>query len=513
MDISTWIERHAGFSRDKTAIRFVEDEISYGDLAARIGDIAGVLRHRLGIKRGDRIAWLGFNHSDLIALVFACARLGAIVVPLNWRLEGHECRTLLEDCTPKALIVGAEFVELGDQICEGLNIPVVGAGSTFASAGSLTASANDTPPVSENEGEGRSDDPVLISYTSGTTGKPKGVLIDQNAIFINAVNSIHMHGLTSDDVVLGTLPLFHVGGLNILSLPTLRSGGTLVLHPVFDVGDTYDTIRDDKVTLTVLVPTQISALMSDNRWQSDELASLRMMTTGSSMVPGSLIRKVHARGVPLIQVYGSTETAPIATYLTADLAKANEGSAGLVAIHCEMRIIDGSGAEVRSGESGEILIRGENLMREYWNKPEATARALVDGWFYTGDIGHVDEAGFLYVDDRQKDMIICGGENIYPAELENVLVECPDIAEVAVIGQKDEKWGEIVVAVVVAADGSSLTDSEVTGYLEGKLARFKHPRRVVFVENLPRNTMGKVVKDDLRAMVNQTQEPKEQSAG
>lgn len=498
MDISVWIERHAGFSPDKAAIRFDGNDLSYRDLAGRIGKVAGMLRHDLNITRGDRVAWLGLNHPDLVVLLFACARLGAIVVPMNWRLEVAECRILLQDCTPSALALGPGYGDMGALASDGLGIPMFGAGAEDAGSGCLDHLAEQADPVPEADSDGGPGDAVLISYTSGTTGRPKGVLIDQNAIFVNSVNSIHMHGMTGSDIVLNTLPMFHVGGMNILSLPTLRSGGLLVLHDKFDAGATFRSLEEDKITLTVLVPTQITALLNDPRWNSVDLGHLRMISTGSSMVPRSMIARVHARGVPVVQVYGSTETAPIAAYLTADLAHGHVGSAGLAALHCGMRIVDDAGRDLPPGESGEILIQGDNLMRGYWQNPEATARALVDGWFHTDDVGHVDAAGFLYVDDRKKDMVISGGENIYPAELENQLAEHPGIADIAVIGQPDDAWGEIVVAIVVARKPGTLSDQDVVGFLDGKLARYKHPRRVFFVDALPRNTMGKVIKDDLR---------------
>lgn len=501
MDISAWIDRHAGFAPEKAAIRFGGSDLSYADLAARISAAAGFLQQDLGIRHGDRVAWLGQNHPEMITLLFACARIGAILVPLNWRLEEHECYALLEDCTPKALFVVSLHTELGTRLGAQLNMPVIAADTA-----DFIAQLGKAEAVSEPDGVGCLKDPVLISYTSGTTGQPKGVVLDQQALFTNAINSVHMHAMTHADLVLNTLPFFHVGGLNILSLPTLYSGGLLVLHPAFDVTATLDAIEKDRATLTILVPTQIVALMRDPRWNDADLSSLRVMSTGSSMVPISLIKKVHARGIPLIQVYGSTETAPIAAYLTADLAMDNEGSAGKTALHCEMRIISKTGEDIKPGETGEILIRGANITREYWKNPEATAQAIVDGWFYTGDLGHVDENGFLYVDDRKKDMVISGGENIYPAELENILIELDGIVECAVIGQSDDVWGEMVVAVLVTRDDANMTAKDISNYLKGKIARYKHPRRVIFITALPRNAMGKVVKDDLRKMAIRTLE-------
>ncbi len=506
MDISNWIERHAGFTPDKTAIRFEDQVISYADLAGRISQVAGHLRHGLGVQAGDRVGYLGHNRPDMIVLLFACARLGAMVMPLNWRLAEAEHKVLLVDCTPVALFIAPEFCEEGARLCDSLGI----AGVMVGEPGDPQA---DSPQIPALDGAGSYSDPVLLCYTSGATGQPKGVVIDQYAIAVNAMNSTHMHNMGTDDVVLTTLPMFHVGGINIQTLPILHAGGMLILHPAFDVATLFNDLEEHGVTLTVLVPTQIKAMIGDGRWQTAKLDRLKVISTGSTNVPRKLIREVHGRGIPLIQIYGSTETCPIATYLTAPLAMANEGSAGKVAIHCEMRLIDEVGADVAQGKRGEILIRGGNVMREYWKAPKETASALVDGWFSTGDIGHLDENGFLYIDDRKKDMIISGGENIYPAEIENVLSECPEISEVAIVGHGDEKWGEVVVAIIVVAAGQTLSERAVAEFLDGRLARFKHPRRVIFLESLPRNAMGKVVKDDLREMASQTNPHLEENTG
>ncbi len=501
MDISVWIDRHAGFTPDKTAINFAGRDITYGQLAKRIGLLAGVLRHCLNVKTGDRVAYLGFNHPDTIALLFASARIGAILMPMNWRLEAAEHSSILKDSTPTVLFVEAGYEAHGRQICENTDTRLIGLDGQGDNIEALDKLLESAEPLGAAEATGGYDDPVLICYTSGATGLPKGVVLDQHALLINAINSTHMHAMTGDDVVLTTLPLFHVGGMNIQTLPILHAGGRLVLHPAFDLAQTFAALQDDGTTLTVLVPTQIMAMASDERWAAASFPSLRMITTGSTLVPMHLIKKVHEKQAPLIQVYGSTETAPIATYLTFEDARANEGSLGKPALHCDMRIIDDAGNDVEPGQSGEILIRGGNIMCRYWNAPETTAEVLKNGWYHTGDIGHLDADGFLYMDDRKKDMIISGGENIYPAELENILAECPHIAEAAVVGERDDKWGEVVVAMVVSMPKQVIESSDVIRLFDGRLARYKHPRRVVFLERLPRNAMGKIQKDALRELL------------
>jgi fatty-acyl-CoA synthase len=251
----------------------------------------------------------------------------------------------------------------------------------------------------------------------------------------------------------------------------------------------------------VLVPAQLDMMMAHRRWAGADFSKLRMITTGSTIVPRHVIHAVHAKGVPLVQVYGSTETCPIAVYLKAGDAMQKVGSTGKAAIHCQLRIVDSRGGDVARGVTGELLIKGDNVMSGYWQAPQATAAVLVNGWFHTGDMGHQDEEGYLYVDGRSKDMIISGGENIYPAEIENLLIESPEIAEASVIGRSDARWGEIVVAVVVPRADSKLTVEQVLKLLDGRIARFKHPKEVVIVEALPKTALGKIRKEDVRKMV------------
>jgi fatty-acyl-CoA synthase len=348
--------------------------------------------------------------------------------------------------------------------------------------------------------EGGPGSPVLLCYTSGSTGQPKGVVLTQDALLANAFNSTHKHDLTSRDVVLTTLPLFHVGGLNIQTLPALHAGATVVLHPRFEPRAVIESLEQDGITLTVLVPAQLELLGRDPRWREADLSRLRAITTGSTIIGEAFVRKDLQRGIPLLQVYGATETSPIAVYQRIADAPAHPGSIGKPALHCELRIADERGFDVAPGASGEILVRGANVMSGYWNKPRETSEALAGGWYRTGDVAHADAGGWLYVDGRCRDVIISGGENIYPAEIENLLAECAGIAEVAVVGRTDERWGEAVVAIVVAAVGANLTADAVVRMLEGRVARYKFPRDVVFVESLPRTALGKVKREELRRL-------------
>jgi fatty-acyl-CoA synthase len=343
--------------------------------------------------------------------------------------------------------------------------------------------------------------PLLLCWTSGSTGSPKCVVLSHDALDANADASVDMHGLTAQDRVLTTLPLFHVGGMNIQTLPALRTGCTVSLHARFDPDAAFDAIERERITLTVLVPAQLDAMIAHPRWATADFSRLRSISTGSTLVPDRLIRAVHERGVPLIQVWGATETAPIAACQHADEAARKAGTAGRAAAGCELRIVDAEHRDVPPGTSGEVLVRGRNLMTGYWQDPQATARALVGGWFHSGDSGHLDAEGFLTIDGRLKDMIISGGENVSPAEIERLLLECPDIAEASVVGRPDPRWGEAVVAVVAPRAGATLTLERVMALFDGRLARFKHPKAVLVVGALPRTALGKVRKEDVRQLV------------
>jgi indoleacetate---CoA ligase len=489
VDLSHWIEKHAAFTPQKTAIRFGEEDLSYAEFAQRIARAAAGLAG-LGVRRGDAVAFLGLNHPQMLALLFACARLGAMLAPLNWRLAAPEHARVLADCPPRALFVEPAFEAHVRGIAPGLGeTRIVALGEDRSAPGSAQPAR-----------EGGEDSPLLLCYTSGSTGAPKGVVLTQRALLWNAINSAHMHDLTSADRILTTLPLFHVGGLNILTTPALHAGATVVLHPKFDVHATFDAIERERITLAVLVPAQLAAMMESPRWASADLSSLRMLTTGSTIVSAAFVRKVNARGVPLVQVYGSTETCPIATYVRAEDAERKAGSAGVPALHCEVKVLDDEGCDLPAGRDGEIVVRGPNVCTGYWNAREPGEPALRNGWYHSGDIGHFDGEGHLHVVSRKKDMIISGGENIYPAELENILLESPTIQEACVVGRPDERWGEAVVAAVVPRPGARITEAEILALFQGRIARYKHPREVKFLEQLPRSALGKILKEEVRTM-------------
>jgi fatty-acyl-CoA synthase len=489
-NIGRWLERHASFTPDKTAIAFADRSISYVALDRWASGLAAALATDHGIGRGDRVAWLGLNRPETIALLFACARLGAILVPLNWRLAEAELAFIVEDCAPGVIACDETF---GD------TARAIAGARPMVSGDGLSDVLPDTPAT---QWPGTISDPLLVVYTSGTTGRPKGTVLDQYALLFNALNSLDMHAMTSHDRVLVVLPLFHVGGLNIQLTPALYCGATVHLHERFDPAATLTAIETARPDLLVLVPATMDALRHQPRWTDADLSSLRMLTTGSSVVPLELIQCFEDRGVSVIQVYGSTETCPIAAYQRPGEGRTLPLSTGRVALHSEVRLVDRDGHPVEgAGRDGEIQVRGPHVMRGYWNRPEETAAVLKDGWFSTGDIGRFDAAGNLYFQDRLKRMIISGGENIYAAEIERVLHTIDGIQEACVVGRADEHWGEVPVAAIVPRAGMALSEDAIRQVLGRELARFKHPKAYHFVAELPRNAMGKVIADEVRSMI------------
>ncbi len=505
MDISNWVAHRADWSPDKVAVHFEGRDIDYAAMEDRVARLAAALADGLGVEAGDRVAHLGYNSPELLELLFACARIGAIMVPLNWRLTASEHAFVLGDCSPKAILVEPEFHEhvarIHDQYPNLLLVAYGGKPEGIPGAhhwhayDELVAGHGARMPDPARDLTA----PVKIVYTSGTTGRPKGAVLTQETLFYNAVNSMVIFEMTSRDHIMTSLPMFHVGGMNIQTTPAIHAGATITMHRRFDVDLFYRDFAKRRPSLFLAVPAVQRAILSDSRFPALDLSCLKCACTGSSTVPEAMLTPWLDRGIPVTQVYGMTESGPIAIALSMDDAYRKVGSTGKPVAHCEARIVDDAGNDLPPGETGEIWLRGPNTLLEYWQNPGATAEVYHEGWYKTGDVGHVDEDGFYYVDDRKKDMIISGGENIYPAELENVLADCDAIAEFAVVGRSDAKWGEIPVAVILMKPGETMTKEEVMALFQGRLARYKHPRDIVFVDSpLPRTSLGKVQKFELR---------------
>jgi fatty-acyl-CoA synthase len=492
MDLADLIERNAAFTPDKPATIFEGEILTYAAFSARVEQTARALKAECGVRRGDRVAILGLNRPDYLVLLYACARLGAMLVPLNWRLAVAEQSFILSDASVKVLVLEQAFAEILPALEKSLpDTKIVGLdfapphGSTFDGL------------LAQARGDGRNPDsdlscPLLIVYTSGTTGRPKGAVLRQQALLFNGVMSQHMHGLTSDDHVLTVLPFFHVGGLNIQTTPALHFGATVTIHSRFTPDATLTAFARERPTLTVLVPAIIQAVTDHPDWASTDLSSLKAVSTGSTIVPPHLIERFVARGVPVLQVYGSTETCPIAVYTRRGGDLSRLGSTGLPGLCCEAAVVDDDGHELPANTPGEIVVRGPNVFCEYWGNEEATREALHEGWYRTGDIGLRDADGYFWVHDRKKNLIISGGENIYPAEVERVLLEHPEVVECAVIGRPDPRWDEVPVAYVIRRAGCFVAAENLKAHVLTQLARFKVPRDIVFVDDLPRTALGKV---------------------
>jgi fatty-acyl-CoA synthase len=493
MDLSDLIARHAALTPDKTATIFEGEALSYRAFNERIELTARALKAEFGVVRGDRVAILSLNRPDYLVLLYACARLGAMLVPLNWRLAAAEQMFILSDAAAKILVLEQAFAEilpaleaaLSDTRVVGLDFTPPAPGNAFDTLLARATGDSRNPHVDLSC-------PLLIVYTSGTTGRPKGAVLRQEALLWNGVMSRHMHDLASGDHVLTVLPFFHVGGLNIQTTPALHHGATVTIHSRFTPDAALASFARDRPTLTVLVPATIQAVTDHPDWTTTDLSSLKAISTGSQIVPPHLIERFVARGVPVLQVYGSTETCPIAVYTRFGGNLSRTGSTGLPGLCCKAAVVDDASVELAPDMPGEIVVRGPNVFSEYWGNAAATREALREGWFRTGDIGRRDADGYFWVHDRKKNMIISGGENIYPAEIERVLLEHPDVAECGVIGRPDAKWNEVPVAYVILRAGCRTDAEALKAHVSAQLARFKVPREFVFVDDLPRTALGKV---------------------
>lgn len=497
MNIAAWISSRAETSPDRAAIYFQGETITYREFDRLIASTAATLRE-LGVGRSDRVALLDYNSPRYLAVIFACARLGAAAAPLNWRLTVREHRVQLQDCLPEVLLAGPDFLEHAGQLRAACSIAHwLSLGDTVSGWTAFNDLQTDAAPHAAAEA-GTMEDALLLVYTSGTTGKPKGAVLTQEAVHWNALNAVAAHEFTDADRILTDLPLFHVGGLNIQTLPAFYTGAGVILQPRFNAGRVLRDMQTLRPTVNLMVPATMQALINHPDWARTDLSSLRLAMTGSSIIPVHLLQAFLDRGIPAGQVYGSTETCPVAICLGREQAQAKIGSCGLPARHCEARIVTTDGREAAPGEHGEIWIRGRNLFSGYWNDEESTAAAMAGDWYKTGDVGHVDEDGYFYIDERKRDVIISGGENIYPAEIENLITALDGVHECAVVGKPDARWGEVPVAFIVTDGTAGVTAERLSAALEGQLAHFKIPREVNLVEELPRNVMGKVLKYRLR---------------
>lgn len=495
------LERHAMMQPDAPALRFVGNTMTWADLRRRVAALAGALSGR-GVGFGDRVMILMLNRTEFVESVLAANMIGAIAVPLNFRLTPTEIAVLVEDCVAHLMLTEAALapVAIGVRNIQPLlSVIVVAGGSSQDSVFGYEDLLNEAGDVHEPV-DIPNDSPALIMYTSGTTGRPKGAVLTHANLTGQAMTALYTSGANiNSDVGFVGVPLFHIAGIGNM-LTGLLLGLPTVIYPLgaFDPGQLLDVLEAEKVTGIFLVPAQWQAVCTEQQARPRDLR-LRVLSWGAAPAPDALLRQMSATfpETQILAAFGQTEMSPVTCMLLGEDAIAKRGSVGRVIPTVAARVVDQNMNDVPVGEVGEIVYRAPTLMSCYWNNPEATAEAFAGGWFHSGDLVRMDSDGYVWVVDRKKDMIISGGENIYCAELENVLASHPDIAEVAVIGRADEKWGEVPIAVA-AVTNDDLRIEDLGEFLTDRLARYKHPKALEIVDALPRNPAGKVLKTELR---------------
>ena len=502
-NVASWLVRHAARRGERPALRDAERRLSYAALEERCARAAGALR-ALGLAHGERVALLLGNRAATLEAVFAAARLGAIAVPLNTRLAAPEITQQLDDCRPALLLHETALGALADAACAGARrapparLAVGGAPDAWEAALAAATPLHVVAAVSP-------EDPMILMYTSGTTGVPKGALLPHRKTLYNCKNADSFFGLTPDDRVLTVVPLFHSFGLAILALPTLWAGAEVVLQPRFDASAVWQAVAAERISFLGGIPTMFGALLEAFDRERPDASSLRFLFSAGAAIPVELIHAFAARGLALKQGFGQTETSILCCLEAADAVR-KAGSVGRPVPHAELRIVPREDLalpppqwrDCAAGVSGEIVVRGPITMTGYWERPEASAETLREGWLLTGDLGHFDGEGFVTLDGRSKDLFISGGENVYPRQVEAVYEQHPAVREVAVVGVPDPRWGEVGCAYVVLAAGAVPDAEELIRFGRARLAAFKVPQRFVTVPELPRTASGKVQKHRLR---------------
>lgn len=502
MNIGEWAKRWAERYPNEPYVKYGDLELTKGEFNVRINRLSHAFQE-FGIKKGDRVAVLMGNSNIFLEILFALSKIGGIMVPLNFRLAAPELEFILNDSEPIMLIYSPEFLSVADELRD--KIPSMKTYICEMEGGSPGDLLFGKFVADKSEGEPDPgvevilDDPHFIMYTSGTTGKPKGAVVLQGNTQWNAINAINMYTLGTGDVSLCCAPLFHIGALHASATPGLYAGQKLIIQRFFNPNESLKLIEKEKVNLMFGIPVMFLFMTLDPDFEKTDFSSVNFFIAGGSPCPKSLIETFMEKGVTFNQGYGMTETATAITALRSEDALRKLGSCGKPVFHTDIRIVDLEGGDLPQGEMGEVLVKGPNVIREYWRKPKETAETIEDGWLHSGDMGYIDEEGYLFLVDRKKDMYISGGENVYPAEVEDVIMSFDKVADVGVIGVPDKKWGEIGMAVVVKKPDTELTENEVIEFCKGKLAKYKIPKKVTFIDVLPRTATGKILKKELRA--------------
>ena len=495
------LERHALMQPNATALRFLDNTVTWVGLQHRVSALADGLNRR-GVGFGDRVMILMLNRTEFVESVLAVNMLGAIAVPLNFRLTPAEIAFLAEDCEARVMITEPVLAPVATGVRDIqplLDTIIQAAGSTEDGVLGYEDLINETGDPHEPV-DVPNDSPALIMYTSGTTGRPKGAVLSHTNLTGQTMTGLYTNGADiNSDVGFVGVPFFHIAGIGNM-LTSMLLGIPTVIYPLgaFDPGQLLDVLAAEKVTGIFLVPAQWQAVCAEQQARPRDLR-LRVMSWGAAPAPDALLREMSATfpGTQILAAFGQTEMSPVTCMLLGDDAIRKRGSVGKVIPTVAARVVDENMNDVPIGEVGEIVYRAPTLMSGYWNNPAATAEAFAGGWFHSGDLVRMDDEGYVWVVDRKKDMIISGGENIYCAEVENVLAGHPGIMEVAVIGRAHDKWGEVPIAVAAVTDDHLRLD-DLDGFLTERLARYKHPKALEIVDALPRNPAGKVLKTELR---------------
>ena len=509
MNVAWWVQRWSELHPDKPAVIYEGQSISYRDLHSR-ADRASCWLQSLGIEKGDRVAAMMTNCPEFLEMFLACSRLGAIFTPVNFRLAEPELEYTLRNCRPRLFVFSDRYTNSVRHLGLDKRFPimlqaVLGApesppdrNSNFLDYRRGTISFEGrTPFLTQSLGPADPEEPHVIMYTSGTTGQPKGAVLSHRKTFFNCLNADIFFKLHFDDIMLVVLPLFHSGGLFIQAAPILYKGATLVIHSKFDPQSTFGDIARYRVTKFLGVPTVYRALLQVPAQERGNLSSLKICAIGGEKTTVELLEACAGAGLSLRQIMGQTETSILLWASEEDSLK-KPGTVGRPVFHADFQIVDKDGKRVPPGEVGEIVVRGSIMMKEYWQDPVRTEDTIRSGWLHTGDLARMDEDGYFYLVDRVKDMYISGGENVYPAQVEKVLSQHPDIEDVAIAGLPDPVWGETGVAFIIAKPGRTLNPAELLDMCDGKLAKYKWPRKVVFCDEFPRTSLGKVRKPILK---------------
>ena len=502
MEMFDLLAHRARVSSDRPALEDLHsgEHYNYAQFNERAARLAAAARDHWGLKEGDRLAYLGHSRAEFFAMLFGCAKAGLILVPLNWRLAVPELEVLVEDCDPGALIFGAEFTDAAAELqqrCEPLTL--VALDGAADGQRDYHRDLADTRPDLAPHPDKDPDTPWYLLYTSGTTGRPKGVIQTFRMMLANYLNIGLAVNLNGDDVLLNVLPLFHTAGINLYSSAVFMVGGSVLVARAFDPDQALQVL-EKRATIFFGVPAVYQALLDHPGFSGERLKGVRSWGCGGAPLSLPVAQRYVDAGIRVRTGMGMTETGPTVFLLDEDKVIDKIGSVGRPQLLTEVRIVDRDGRDVPPGDAGELLIRGPNITPGYWNRPDATADAIrADGWLHSGDVARCDEDGQYFIVDRWKDMYISGGENVYPAEVEKVLEQHPAIAEVAVVGMPDSKWGEVGKAYYgVHADQDAPDPEALRAFCRERLAGYKVPKAFERVDALPRNALGKVTKQELR---------------